>query len=119
MRDIKPEPFGRCAASRCKGHCPYRDLETMTPEDRAAFMDGPRPAPGEAWPPHVVHVRYQPEDILIDIPRFKAKNVGILLKNLGLRPCTAIVACGDTLLTHDMPLYPEQNILVRKVMSSG
>ena len=53
------------------------------------------------------------------MPRVKAKNVGILLRTLGLRQGTAIVACGDTLLTPDTPLYPGQHVLVRTVMSSG
>lgn len=120
MIDISmPEPFGCCALDRCPGRCPYRDEEMMTPEGRARLLDGPFPAVGQPWPPRVVHVRYQPEDIRMDIPRYKAKNVGILLATLGLRPGTAIVACGDRLLTPDIPLYPEQNILVRKVMSSG
>ncbi|MBQ9105763.1 MAG: hypothetical protein IJY48_06530 [Mailhella sp.] len=67
----------------------------------------------------MVHVLFQPEDQLIDVPRHKAKNVERLLATLGLRPATAIVACGDTLLTPDTPLYPTQKVLVRKVMSSG
>ena len=69
--------------------------------------------------PHMVHVLLQPEDVEMDVPRFKAKNVGILLATLGLRQGTAIVACGKRLLTHDVPLYPRQSVLVRKVMSSG
>ncbi len=119
MIDFKPEPFGRCAETRCTGRCPYRDPEMMTREGRAALLDGTRPAEGEPWPAKVVHVTCQPEERLVDVPRVKAKNVGILLQTLGLRPCTAIVACGDTLLTPDTPLFPNQNILVRKVMSSG
>ena len=114
-----PESFGRCEEGRCPGRCPYRDPELMTPEGRAALMDGPAPEEGSPWPPRVVHVRFQPEDIEIDVPRCKAKNAGMLLTALGLRPGTAIVACGSTLLTHDVVLYPEQNLLVRKVMSSG
>ena len=119
MIDIKPEPFGRCADDRCPGRCPYRDESLMTPEGRAALLEGRRPAEGEPWPAKVVHVTCQPEDQRVDVPRVKAKNVGILLKTLGLRQGTAIVACGDTLLTPDVPLYPNQRVLVRKVMSSG
>lgn len=119
MKDIKPEPFGRCASDRCPGRCPYRDPELQTPEGRSRLLDGPHPREGERWPAKLVHVLYQPEDIRMDVPRHKAKNVAILLKTMGLRPGTAIVACGDTLLTPDIPLYPEQSVLVRKVMSSG
>ena len=119
MIDIKPEPFGRCADDRCPGCCPYRDPELMTPEGRAALLEARRPSDDGTWPAKVVHVTCQPEDALVEVPRVKAKNVGILLKTLGLRQGTAIVACGDTLLTPDTPLYPNQRILVRKVMSSG
>ena len=119
MTDIKPEPFGRCADDRCLGRCPYRDEQLMTDEGRAELLGSIRPAEGQPWPAKVVHVTCQPEETRVDIPRVKAKNVGILLKTLGLRQGTAIVACGDTLLTPDTPLYPNQNILVRKVMSSG
>lgn len=119
MIDIKPEPFGRCAADRCPGRCPYRDPELMTPEGRAKLKDGPQPEPGQPWPPKVVHVLFQPEEQELDVPRHKAKNVERLLDTLGLRKATAIVACGDTLLTPDTPLYPNQRVLVRKVMSSG
>ena len=115
----KPEHFGRCADDRCPRRCPYRDAGLMTPEGRARLLDGPHPADGEPWPQRVIHVRFQPEDVRLDIPRCRAKNAGKLLEALGLRPCTAIVACGERLLTPDTPLYPEQNILVRKVMSSG
>ena len=119
MLDIKPQPFGRCAETRCPGRCPYRDPELMTAGGRAALLDGVRPAEGEPWPAKVVHVLCQPEETEVDVPRVKAKNVGILLRTLGLRQGTAIVACGDTLLTPDTPLYPCQHVLVRTVMSSG
>ncbi len=115
----KPEPFGRCPDDQCLGRCPYRDSALMTPEGRARLLDGPRPADGEPWSPRVVHILFQPENVRLEIPRYKAKNVEKLLKTLGLRQCTALVACGNRLLTPDTPLYPEQNILVRKVMSSG
>ena len=84
-----------------------------------ALLADRRPAEGEPWPAKVVHVTCQPEETQVDVPRVKAKNVGILLHTLGLRQGTAIVACGDTLLTPDTPLYPNQRVLVRKVMSSG
>ena len=119
MIDVKPEPFGRCADDRCPGRCPYRDAGLMSPEGRAALLGSLRPAEGDPRPARVVHVTCQPEETQVDVPRVKAKNVGILLKTLGLRQGTAIVACGNTLLTPDTPLYPNQKILVRKVMSSG
>ena len=59
MKDIKPEPFGRCAADRCPGRCPYRDPELMTPEGRSKLKDGPQPEPGQPWPVKVVHVLFQ------------------------------------------------------------
>lgn len=53
------------------------------------------------------------------IPRHKAKNVKRLLEFLGLRPYTALVVRDDIPLTPDVPLYPNQTIIVRKVMSAG
>ena len=88
MIDIKPEPFGRCADDRCPGRCPYRDPELMTPEGRAALLEARRPSDDGTWPAKVVHVTCQPEDALVEVPRVKAKNVGILLKTLGLRQGT-------------------------------
>ena len=67
----------------------------------------------------VIHVHIQPEEVDMEIPRHKAKNVGRLLMVLGMRQCTAIVARDGILLTPDVPLYSGQEILVRKVMSSG
>ena len=42
-----------------------------------------------------------------------------LLDALGLRRGTALVARDGVLLTPDVPLYPGQTVLVRKVMSGG
>ncbi len=53
------------------------------------------------------------------IPRHKAKNVRRLIEFLGLRPYTAMVIRNNIPLTPDVPLYPEQTIIVRKVMSAG
>ena len=39
MLDIKPQPFGRCAETRCPGRCPYRDPELMTAEERCMLND--------------------------------------------------------------------------------
>ena len=114
---MRPEPFGRCPDDMCRGRCPYRDPEMSTPEGRAFLMD--RGETDGNRTPHMVHVRIQPGDVDVDIPRWQAKNAGILLATLGLRQGTAIVACGRRLLTPDVPLYPSQSVLVRKVMSSG
>ncbi len=114
---MSEKTFGICPDDMCKGCCPYRDPEMSTPEGRAFLMDH-----GEEdgkRTPHMVHVLMQPEDEEKDVPRYQAKNVGMLLSTLGLRQGTAIVACGKRLLTPDVPLYPRQSVLVRKVMSSG
>ncbi len=67
----------------------------------------------------LLHVVLQPEEKRLDIARHKAKNVGRLLALLGLRQGTAIVVRDGVLLTPDLPLYPGQTLMVRKVMSSG
>ena len=53
------------------------------------------------------------------IPRHKAKNVKRHIEFLGLRPYTAMVIRNNIPLTPDVPLYPDQTIIVRKVMSAG
>ena len=71
------------------------------------------------WIPATLQVLLQPEERELELPRAKAKNVARLLETLGLRQGTALVARDGTLLTPDVPLYPGQTILVRKVMSVG
>ena len=66
-----------------------------------------------------VTVQLQPGRSEFELPRARAKNVARLLEELGLRQGTAIVARDGILLTPDVPLYPGQTVLVRKVMSSG
>ena len=66
-----------------------------------------------------VPVQLQPGRSEFELPRARAKNVARLLEELGLRQGTAIVARDGILLTPDVPLYPGQTLLVRKVMSSG
>lgn len=78
-----------------------------------------RPGGKDAWVPSTLRVMLQPEERELELPRAGAKNVARLLETLGLRRGTAIVARDGVLLTPDVPLYPGQNILVRKVMSSG
>lgn len=69
--------------------------------------------------PTTITVIIQPEEETIIVPRTKAKNVARLIEYLGLRPYTALVARNGIPLTPDIPLYPEQTIIVRKVMSAG
>ncbi len=69
--------------------------------------------------PTTITVIIQPEEETIIVPRAKAKNVARLIEYLGLRPYTALVARNGIPLTPDIPLYPEQTIIVRKVMSAG
>lgn len=66
-----------------------------------------------------IEVLLQPGESMFAVPRAKAKNVARLLAALNLRQGTAIVARDGVLLTPDVPLYPGQSVLVRKVMSSG
>ena len=61
----------------------------------------------------------KPEEETRIIPRNKAKNVKRLIEFLGLRPYTALVIRNNIPLTSDVPLYPQQTIIVRKVMTSG
>ena len=64
-----------------------------------------------------VTVLLQPEEQVLEIPRHKVKNVKQLLKYLGIRECTALVARGRELLTPDRAVLPHDNLLVRKVTS--
>ncbi len=73
----------------------------------------------KGWIPSTLRVVLQPEDREMELPRVRAKNVARLLDALGLRRGAALVARDGVLLTPDVPLYPGQTVLVRKVMSSG
>ena len=73
----------------------------------------------EEYKEPVIQVCLQPEEQYFEVPRKKAKNVARLLIHLGIRPYTAIVACDGIPLTPDVPLLPNQSVIVRKVMSSG
>ncbi|MEI3479122.1 MAG: hypothetical protein V8Q84_08580 [Bilophila sp.] len=66
-----------------------------------------------------VTVLLQPEEKVIEIPRHKVKTVKLLLKHLGIRECTALVARDRELLTPDRAVLPHDHLLVRKVTSSG
>ncbi|MEG1609862.1 MAG: hypothetical protein RR014_05470 [Bilophila sp.] len=67
----------------------------------------------------VVTVRLQPEEKTVAFPRHKVKTVKLLLKALGIREGTALVARERVLLTPDQPTLPGEHLLVRKVTSSG
>lgn len=71
------------------------------------------------YPEPTISVCVQPEEEIFTIPRTKVKNVSRLLIYLGIRPYTALVARNGIPITPDTPLYKGQEILVRKVMSSG
>lgn len=64
-----------------------------------------------------VIVRLQPEDSLISIPR--PKTARQLLAALGLAEETALVARNGELLTPDRHVWPNDELLVRKVASTG
>lgn len=66
-----------------------------------------------------LRVIMQPQEESFDVPRSKAKNVARLLVHLGIRPYTALVVRDGIPITPDTRLYPNQEILIRKVMSSG
>ncbi len=70
-------------------------------------------------PEPVLHVLLQPEETRMDIPRSRGKTVARLMHHLGLKPGSAIVARNGVLLTPDVRLFGGQEILVRKVMSTG
>ena len=69
-----------------------------------------------------VTVLLQPEEQVLEIPRHKVKNVKHVpaeLQYRGHRERTALVARGRELLTPDRAVLPHDNLLVRKVTSSG
>ncbi len=82
--------------------------------------------PGEATPPAAhatgraapsVTVFLQPEERRLTLPR--PKTARQLLAALGLAEETALVARGGQLLTPDRHIWPGDELLVRKVASSG
>ncbi len=64
-------------------------------------------------------VLLQPEEQVIEIPRKDAKTVQRLLDYLKIKKCTALVVRDNTLLTPDLKLFAGDNLLVRKVQSTG
>ena len=67
--------------------------------------------------PATVRVWVQPEDKHLELPR--PKTARQLLAALGQREETALVARGGELLTPDRRIFPGDELLVRKVTSSG
>ena len=66
-----------------------------------------------------VTVLLQPEEQVLEIPRHKVKNVKQLLKYLGIRECTALVARGREVLSPYGAGLPHYNLLGRKLTLSG
>lgn len=73
--------------------------------------------PRENWGPATVQVLVQPEEKMMELPR--PKTARQLLAALGLREETALVAREGELLTPDRRIFTGDNLLVRKVTSSG
>lgn len=69
------------------------------------------------YTPPTITVRIQPEEQMVTMPR--VKTVLQLLKKLEIRPGTALVARNGELLTPDREVLPNDELLVRKVTSSG
>lgn len=66
-----------------------------------------------------VKILLQPEEKILELPRWKVKTVKRLLEELNLTQGTALVARGQELLTPDRGIYSGDEILVRKVTSAG
>lgn len=99
--------------------------ETPATEVAAAHEAAAAPA---AYAPHVqvikpehtgprISVLVQPEEKHLSMPRPKTSRQ--LLAALGLAEETALVAREGQLLTPDRHIWPGDNLLVRKVASSG
>ncbi len=71
----------------------------------------------KTYTPPTVTVLLQPEEKHMELPR--PKTVRQLLQALSLREETALVARNGTLLTPDLRIYNGDELLVRKVTSSG
>ncbi len=73
----------------------------------------------EFIPPKPIRVHLQPEEKIIEIPKKSARTVKRLLEFLNIKECTAIVVRNNTLLTPDLPLFNGDELLVRKIQSTG
>ena len=90
---------------------PAAQAATATP--RAAHIQVVKPEHTGAR----VTVLVQPEDKYLSLPRPKTSRQ--LLAALGLAEETALVARAGQLLTPDRHIWPNDELLVRKVASSG
>ena len=95
---------------------------TDTPSCNTTAADGQNEAPRVhvVCPEHTgarVKVLLQPEEKHLSLPRPKTSRQ--LLAALGLAEETALVAREGQLLTPDRHIWPEDDLLVRKVASSG
>jgi sulfur carrier protein len=72
---------------------------------------------GGSYPPALIHIHLLPENTHFDLPR--VKTAAQLLAALGCPLETAIVARGQELLTPDRQIWPDDSLMVRKVMSMG
>ena len=94
--------------------------DTATPAADAATAIPPAAHVHVVKPEHTgarVIVLVQPEDKYLSLPRPKTSRQ--LLAALGLAEETALVARDGQLLTPDRHVWPNDNLLVRKVASSG
>ena len=90
------------------------------PCDTAAAPQNEAPRVHVVCPEHTgarVTVLLQPEEKRLSLPRPKTSRQ--LLAALGLAEETALVAREGQLLTPDRHIWPEDDLLVRKVASSG
>ena len=87
---------------------------TEHPLDTPPQVDQPKP-----WqaPPPGVSVLLQPGESQVLLA--KVRTVRAVLTALELRPGMAIVARRGELLTPDRPVWPGDELLVRRMMSSG
>ena len=83
----------------------------------AAIAAQPQPVPASGTHGARVTVLVQPEEPACSLPR--PKTARQLLEVLGLAEETALVAREGQLLTPDRRVWPGDNLLVRKVTSSG
>ena len=64
-----------------------------------------------------MQILIEPENEVVILTR--AGNVDNLLRQLGLKPGEALVIRGSELLTPDRKVEPEDEIIIRKIVSRG
>ena len=84
---------------------------------KTSSTNTPTATEGVKYPPALIHIHLLPENTHFDLPR--VKTAAQLLAALGCPLETAIVARGQELLTPDRQIWPEDSLMVRKVMSMG